>query len=141
MKINNLTNKEVEQLQQLLNKLTGKEEEPKIETVEDMIDDIIECFNFDKVHTAMAALDWKWGGKDGGVSLPNVKELKDTARERLVNAAKARLGSYKSEHWEVPIISATGGFEAQAWCNEDKTKITYLRLKFIVAEWDSEIDE
>jgi len=141
MNVNNLTSKEVEQLQQLLNKLTGEKEEPKIETVEDMIDEIIEYFDFDKVKTAMAALDWKWHIDDRGISVPTIKELKDKAREILESAAEARLGEYKSELWEVPIISSTGGFYAQAWCNEDKTKITFLSLKFVVSEWDSGIDE
>ena len=141
MNIQNLTNKEVEQLQQLLNKLTGGKEEPKIETIEDMIDDIIECFDFGKVQTAMVALDWKWYTNNSEISVPTIKELKESAKERLKDAAEARLGEYKSELWGVPIISSTGGFEAQAWCNEDKTKITFLSLKFIVASWDSGIED
>lgn len=139
MNIHNLTNQEVEQLQMLLNKLTGKEE-PQIATLEDMIDEIIEHFDFGKVQTAMAALDWKWGSTQGGPSLPTTKELKKAARERLEDAAKARLGDYESTYWEIPIVSSSGGFEARAWCNESKTQIVILDLAFKVATWDCSLE-
>lgn len=139
MNIHNLTDQEVEQLQMLLNKLTGKEE-PEIATLEDMIDEIIEHFDFGKVQTAMAALDWKWGSTQGGPSLPTTKELKKAARERLEDAAKARLGDYESTYWEIPIVSSSGGFEARAWCNESKTQIVILDLAFKVATWDCSLE-
>lgn len=139
MNIHNLTDQEVEQLQMLLNKLTGKEE-PEIATLEDMIDEIIEHFDFDKVQTAMAALDWKWGSTQEGLSSPTIKELKKAARERLENAAKARLGDYKFTYWEIPILSSSGGFEARAWCNESKTQIVTLDLSFKVTSWDCSLE-
>jgi hypothetical protein len=38
------------------------------------------------------------------------------------------------------IHCSTGGFDATAYCNEDKTKITRLDLDFIVNYWTSRID-
>jgi hypothetical protein len=58
----------------------------------------------------------------------------------LRGAAKSRLGDFKDTHHDVAIINGTGGFEAKAFCDEDKTKITGLDLAFIVTSWDSSID-
>jgi hypothetical protein len=32
------------------------------------------------------------------------------------------------------IVNGTGGLEAKAWCDETKTKIVALDLKFVLAE-------
>jgi hypothetical protein len=37
------------------------------------------------------------------------------------------------------IINKTGGFSATAWCNEDKTKVVALDLKFVLVEWDAQL--
>ena len=37
-------------------------------------------------------------------------------------------------------MSGTGGFEATAYCNQAKNKITGLDLKFILTEWDESIE-
>ena len=41
----------------------------------------------------------------------------------LKRAADLRLGYLSDEHWELGIICGTGGLQAKAYCNEDKTKI------------------
>jgi hypothetical protein len=134
MNIENLTSEEVETLQTLLNKISDTSVKQKL-TVEDMIDEIMEEFDFARVRKAMVALDWKWGGSD--YRIPNIDELREAAERLLRGAAESRLGGYRDEHHEVGIISATGGFKATAWCNETKTKITGLDLEFIVTNWDS----
>jgi hypothetical protein len=134
MNVENLTPEEVKTLQTLLNKISGTPVKQKL-TVEDMINEIMEEFDFARVRKAMVALDWKWGGSD--YRIPNIDELKEAAEERLRNAAESRLGDFIEQHHEVGIINATGGFKATAWCNETKTKITGLDLEFIVTNWDS----
>jgi hypothetical protein len=134
LNIENLTLEEVKTLQTLLNKISGTPVKQKL-TVEDMIDEIMEEFDFARVRKAMVALDWKWGGSD--YRIPNIDELREAAEERLRDAVELRLGGYRDEHHEVGIISATGGFKATAFCNETKTKITGLKLEFIVTDWDS----
>jgi hypothetical protein len=59
----------------------------------------------------------------------------------LRGAAFSRLGEFKDEHWEQGIINGSGGFVAEAWCDEDKTKIIMLDLKFVLTEWDSELKD
>jgi hypothetical protein len=132
--IENLTPEEVKTLQTLLNKISDTPVKQKL-TVEDMIDEIIEEFDFGKVESVMYHLNWRWAGEYNRT--PNIDELRERAQELLESAAQSRLGNFIDTHHEVGIINATGGFKATAWCNEAKTEITGLRLEFIVDSWDS----
>lgn len=134
MNIENLTPEEVKTLRILLNKISGTPVKQKL-TVEDMIDEIIYEFNFDKVESIMFHLNWKWGGSD--CRTPHIDELRETAERLLGGAAESRLGAYIDEHHKVGITNSTGGFKATAWCNEAKTEITGLKLEFIVTNWES----
>ena len=132
MNIKNLNQQEVEQLQMLLNKMNPKPtEKVYFDPVNKYIDDIMDEFNFAKVLKTMEALDWKWRGQ-----IPSMDDLRDQAIYLLRGAAKARLGDYKDTHWELGVIHGTGGFQATAFCDKNKTRITGLDLKFVVAEWD-----
>jgi hypothetical protein len=66
--------------------------------------------------------------------------LKTEAIRLLKDAAKLRLGNLSDEHWELGITCSTGGLQATAYCDEDKNKITSLELKFIVEEWDVDLE-
>jgi hypothetical protein len=132
MNVHNLDREEIESLHALLGKML---EEPKqkiyFDPVNKYIDDIMDEFNFAKVLKTMEALDWKWRGQ-----IPSMDDLRDQAIYLLRGAAKARLGDYKDTHWELGVIHGTGGFQATAFCDKNKTQITGLDLKFVVAEWD-----
>jgi predicted NUDIX family NTP pyrophosphohydrolase len=138
MNLENLTPEEVKTLQTLLNKLGGTPVKQKL-TVEDMIDEIMEEFNFAKVQDAMFHLNWKWAGTMKGI--PTMDELRERAQELLESAAKSRLGDYIDEHHELGIVCQTGGFKATAWCNEAKTEVTGLKLEFIITDWESYNEE
>jgi hypothetical protein len=132
MNLQNLSKDELLNLQDLITKAL---EQPKEKDLEYMIKDIMDEFDFDQVERAMEALNWKWRGET-----PTLYDLRETAESLLRGAAKSRLGDFKDTHHEIAIINGTGGFEARAYCNEDKTKITGLDLAFIVSSWDSSID-
>lgn len=136
MNIQNLNKEELEQLQALLNKMNPPQPTEKVyfDPLNKMIDEIMEEFDFDKVNKAMYFLNWKWAGE-----YVTVEMLKETAEQLLRTAAKLRLGDWIHEHWEQGIMSATGGLQAMAFCDEDKSKIVALDLKFVLADWDSEI--
>jgi len=137
MNIQNLNSEELKQLQSLLNKMNPQPaEKVYLDPVNQMIDEIIDEFDFNRVQRAMDYLNWKWVGESVTVDM-----LKEEARRLLKGAAEARLGDYKNTHWEQGIINATGGFQAMAWCNKDKTKIDALDLKFILADWDAELED
>ncbi len=132
MNLQNLSKDELLNLQDLINKAL---EQPKEKDLEYMIKDIMDEFDFDQVERAMEALNWRWRGE-----IPTIYDLRETAESLLRGAAKSRLSDFKDTHHEIAIINGTGGFEARAYCNEDKTKITGLDLAFIVSSWDSSID-
>lgn len=134
MNIQNLNPQELEQLQTLLNKMNPKA--VVLDPIDKMVNDILEEFDFQKVQLVMHYLNWQWSDKQ----VPSISDLKETAERLLRNAADLRLGEYESEHWEVAIMSGTGGFQATAYCDETKTKIIMLDLKFVIAEWDAEIE-
>ena len=62
-----------------------------------LIDNIIDEFDFEKVHKAMTALNWKWAisitGDDGPLTLqvPTLDRLKEFARYRLIGSIKTGL--------------------------------------------------
>ena len=137
MNIRNLNQQELEQLQMLLNKMNPQStEKVHLDPVNQMIDEILDEFNFAKVQNTMDYLGWKWVGE-----YVTIEMLREEAERLLRGAAEARLGKYKNEHWETPILHSTGGLQAMAFCNEDKTKITGLDLKFVLTEWDTEIED
>jgi hypothetical protein len=137
MNVGNLNPDEVKQLQILLNKMNPQPLEDMWDnSLDKMIDEIIENFDFGKVQTVMFKLNWQWAGE----GVPTIESLKERAIYLLKGAAESRLDDFKDEHWEQGIICATGGFQATAYCDEDKTKITGLDLKFILTEWDAEIE-
>lgn len=85
---------------------------------QEMADEIMDCFDFDKVHHCMVALDWAWGmGQQA--SIPEKNELRRKGRELLRDAIAGKPCSI-------------GGF---------KTVIDYeegvLSLEFIVETWDA----
>lgn len=133
MNLANLNPDELKQLQELLNKMNPQTK--PIDPVNKMIDEIILEFDFVKVHKAMEALNWKWLG-----GVPTIEDLRNEAHRLLRGAANSRLHMFKDEHWEQGIQNSTGGFEAMAWCNENKTKIIRLELKFVLTSWDEEIE-
>lgn len=137
MNLQNLNSQELEQLQMLLNKLNPLDNSPvlKLTPVEKMISDIMENFEWSRTQVAMENMNWKWKGEHVTVEM-----LKSEARRLLLHAADSRLSIHCNEHWELGIMCGTGGLEATAYCNEDKTKITALDLKFVLSQWDESIE-
>jgi hypothetical protein len=135
MNIQNLNSQELEQLQTLLNKLNPSPQ-LDIDPVEEMIDGIMENFEWKRVQEVMDYLDWQWRGE-----YVTIVMLKETAERLLRGAINSRLGEFIDESDEIGIANSTGGLEAKAWCNEDKTHIVRLELKFVLGSWDESIDE
>ena len=133
MSLQNLDRDELLTLQQLITKAL-EQPEPQLNDLEYMIRDIMDEFDFDQVERAMEALNWKWRGET-----PTLYDLREEALRLLRGAAKSRLGDFKDTHYDVAIINACGGFEAKAYCNENKTEITGLDLAFVITSWDSSI--
>jgi hypothetical protein len=85
-------------------------------TEQEMIDEIMDCFEFEKVHKTMVALDWKWVSCK---EVPELHEIKKAAREHLKRAIA------EGTSW-------SGGFRATYDGN-----INVLELMFVVEDWDT----
>lgn len=103
--------------------------------LQSLIDEIMDNFDFHKVHKVMKFLNWRWAFAEEGV--PEICELKDTAR-RLLNECLYNLIKHGEDSWSI----ATGGFYVRATnykdaeVEEDDFHIG-LKLSFEVADWDA----
>lgn len=100
-----------------------------------IIDEIMDNFNFHKVHKVMKCLNWKWTFSENGV--PEIYELKEEAR-RLLNECLYSIIKHGEDSWSI----ATGGFRVHATnykdaeVGDDDFHIG-LSLSFEVEEWNA----
>jgi hypothetical protein len=127
MNIQNLNTQELKELQTLLNKMNPSQPTEKIylDPVNEMIDNIMENMDWEKIQTTMDYLRWEWRGE-----YVTIEMLKEEGERLLRGAVESRLGEY-----------SCGGFRARVWYNEDKTHITGLDLSFVLSSWDEEVEE
>lgn len=90
--------------------------------IEKMINGVMDSFNFDKVHDAMLAFDWKWylGPEETGV--PGVWRLTETAKRLLFDI----LMKYRYDG--MCHTTSSGGFTASIDDNG------VLSLQFVLEE-------
>ena len=89
------------------------------------IAEILEYFDFDKVHQAMVALDWKWTDEYDKKAVPTVDDLREGAVHWMKSALELA-GDSKEEHF-----TGSGGFMATA------DGYGNVKLQFILEEWDT----
>lgn len=97
-----------------------------------LIDEMIDSFDFRKVHYVMQYVDWKYAKPDGTLILPEISDLKRTARSCLRNAYR-----YSLKHGDDASVVGTGGFEAQYFPADEKEGPMF-RLRFVLSEWEVE---
>ena len=94
-----------------------------------LIEDLLESFNFEKVQIAMTALDWKWANvteqdeiKSGYLTVPTIERMKRSCRNLLYRTINDRsVGS--------------GGFEARYYpAGEDEIEEETFALSFVVTQ-------
>jgi hypothetical protein len=93
-----------------------------------MMFDIINNFDFDKVHNVMKYLEWEWFGK----GIPTVDDIRFAARERIESIIKVCLSEANPNE---EYFSSSGGLKATA-IKDDYGQITFLQLEFILTGWD-----
>ena len=89
---------------------------------QDAITEVLDQFDFDKVHKVMEFLAWTWASSEG---VPKVSSLILTAIDLLNQAIEA------ADLRQEPVSIGTGGFKAEAEFHEGKL---YLSLAFYVDE-------
>jgi len=97
---------------------------------EQLIDEIVECFDWERVQDTMQKLDWTWASSEG--ETPSIGKLISTASRLLRDAYD---GAVKEQE---TYLAGTGGFEAV--CYMDKDGMYRLELRFVVASWDVDIE-
>lgn len=72
------------------------ENEPIPHHLRDMIDTVMDEFDFEKVHAYMTSVGWKWIDREQTktlghkvYSVPAIRDLRKTARELLVSVSKS----------------------------------------------------
>lgn len=97
------------------------------ESVMDDIEDILDNFDFERVHKVMVALDWRWVDLYvDKTEIPDMHRLRKTARGLLKQAYKI---SVRDSHLEDTMVVASGGFVAR--CNNQQNP-PWFRLAFEV---------
>jgi hypothetical protein len=96
---------------------------------EQLIDEIVECFDWERVQDTMQKLDWTWASSEG--ETPSIGKLISTASRLLRDAYD---GAEKEQETH---LSGTGGFEAV--CHVDKDGMYRLVLRFVLTSWDVDI--
>ncbi len=94
-------------------------------TLELMRDNILENFQFDRVHIAMLALEWEWW--DCGI--PSIEILANEGKRLLDTVIEEHIATGRNR-----CIISTGGFQASLEICEDDG-IPDLSLQFMVDEW------
>jgi hypothetical protein len=91
------------------------------------IDNIIENFNWEKVHETMVALNWRWWDSENAA--PSIGALFRCATELLHDAYN------RAEKEKCDCSSRTGGFHAWATVDDETKEIIELRLAFEICNW------
>lgn len=95
----------------------------------EVIDDLIENFNFERVHLAMTHCDWGWivPNSLGEMEVPTIARLKAHARHLLYSALDCVEGT----------TVASGGLEARYWPPSEEDSSPQFRLMFVLTQIDS----
>jgi hypothetical protein len=112
-----------------------------------LIDDIIDEFNFEKVHKAMIALDWKWAipqttDYNGPLKLqvPTLNRLKEFARYQLISSIKTGLyssGGLKAEYFSAIQEEVTEGGAIKQYAEPEYFVLTFeLTSACSLSEYD-----
>ena len=100
-------------------------------SADELIEECMDWFDFDRVHKAMVALDWKWG-MDDKAEVPDLPRLRKTAREYI----RAAIAQCTGKNATV----GCGGFEATAHRDADGV-LEGVTLRFILADWYADVED
>ena len=101
-------------------------------TEQELIDEILKEFNFEKCKVVMDHLNWTWGYIN---QVPSIQQLKESARDRIESAIEGLKSSKKWTHHQ-PYMSSSGGLCAHVWKNR-YGQICDIKLEFVLTEWDT----
>jgi len=109
----------------------------KRKKLEDMIETVMEHFNWDRAERTMRFLNWTWAGVPGQ-GVPNINDLKSNGRYLINSAVKGALEDKTLRPWET-FFTATGGMKASVTKNK-YNQINSINLEFILTSWNDDGD-
>lgn len=98
-----------------------------------MIQEVLDNFDFIKCWLTMRHLNWTWGLQS---QIPSIDDLKESATARMKEAIKIAKGG---ESAKSTYFVSSGGLKASAWRNKFY-HIEGLQLEFVLTDWQSEGD-
>ena len=105
----------------------------QVDKEKEMMDEILDNFDFVKCHDVMSKIGWTWFLEP---SAPSIERIKESARNRMMDAIKVCKDgeSHKSSYF-----SSSGGLKATTWKNR-YGHIEGIRLEFVLTDWDADGD-
>ena len=105
-------------------------------TKEQLVQEVLENFDFDKVKKTMQFLDWKWIDLEGGFQVPSTAKLVLAAKKYLELAYD---GLCKADYKDTEYFVACGGFVARARRYHDAFNAPdiLLTMNFNLASWEA----
>lgn len=92
-----------------------------MKTLEQHIEEVMDWFDFEKVHRVMTMLDWKWASIDAVPDIPDPRKEVRRLMTPLWNSDNEFIG--------------TGGFMVRLYREENWAR---FGVSFQVTDWDSE---
>ena len=106
----------------------------KVNDPKNEIEDILDCFDFERVKKVMDFLEWKWASLN---DVPEIWDLRKCARNLLTIVCEGVMSKAKNNPDETAeYYTATGGFHAEATIYPDESKV-YLKIFFVISDWDN----
>lgn len=95
-----------------------------MKTKSEMIDNIMDNFDFGRVAKCMEVLEWRWCDVEG---IPQESDIRQFARKYM--------RSIKDTCTSDRYSFSAGGFVVTAWYEDGK--LDAMELSFVVADWDA----
>lgn len=102
---------------------------------EQLIEGILENFDFDKVRKVMEFLNWTWAILPEPNSVPSTYQLIKSAKQRLEEAYEYAMDNKRDGY------SHSGGLKAFAEYNKKTGVVDYFELEFILTSWSEQVDD
>ena len=91
------------------------------------IDEVMDWFDFEKVHKAMVLFDWEWFSLK---AVPEVPDLRKFVRDAMKYTYNEVISGKQMSHY------ITGGFNIQ--CIRDEDDVIFFKVVFELADWQTD---
>ena len=100
-----------------------------VKSKQELIDNIMDNFDFSRVARCMEVLEWKWCDVPEGV--PEESDIRKLARKLMKQVPE----TFRKEEY----YSGTGGLYVRAWY--ENMELVLMELTFVVAGWREDVAE